>query len=927
MDARSCVHGNDEIPSLALHANGKFQGKGVPGYCSAWEVMDSSDVTRDPANPYQLRSRFIRHALDDTEPIPDLQGKQVASAILPVKWGHSVLVTRAIPSGAAVAQCIERFQVGPHLSDVNVWNQFTLILCCGRLRLLDVSAVAVHGTLLLWSFLGGRPLADVLTASHWRLARCDEPRTGLCRRVGPRWLSGKPARLPPRRSRFNPRLGNSGNVGIVSDGAVGRRVFSRGSPVTPPFHSGAAPYSPQSSPLTLKTSISMTCMLDSTILCTVEPQMFVDWLLPQCYPTFDRTGFASCYIAKSAIDVVSSRAFLINSDPIAKEEVVNVEKEGGGDGLESPESEVAAHLTGPESNYTAAAQRTKRVASWERYYRLFIAQRRAPSSSTDPGSSLCFAFSSYITPAEKEIISFKKARRGEHGAAPEWKAGGKTGELRENPPTSDNIQHDYHVPRMNLREAEEYPGSRYLAGSDLAASLAKGVARPACVKQAKPEKIPILANSQTENHLSVHCKVYSLRGRPTDGAAVPWRILEVPPFRSCLIWPNAAACGEEACPLIHVSCFHRTSRVSSRHRVAANDTTRLGSLVYKTLESILPPRDDANFRMSVLIVYTTQGRLYLICTVQGSVPRGIPWDGVERGVNQPTRVKRCEYEATPEIEGRGETGDSRENPPKRRYRPARLPTSQNPVASPPGIEPRSPWWEASNLRTTPPRHRYIVLPWLPACRVTRRREKGDEEGTGHYAGLGKDLISRRYNTEIVPDGGISRHAQPCLSQEDAAVEIRYRRYCSLLADRARNLHGLEDKRCRVPAKYSLGIQGDLSRHRTAKEQRGSGKVNAGSFRCRGGLVVRLLTSLLGEPGSIPGGVTTRLTHLGIVPDNAAGRRVFSGLSRFPLFPIPALLCIQFTSPSSTLKTSLLRATQISSLTHSSIEEPKSRLPL
>ncbi|KAJ8866087.1 hypothetical protein PR048_033611 [Dryococelus australis] len=39
----------------------------------------------------------------------------------------------------------------------------------------------------------------------------------------------------------------------------------------------------------------------------------------------------------------------------------------------------------------------------------------------------------------------------------------------------------------------------------------------------------------------------------------------------------------------------------------------------------------------------------------------------------------------------------------------------------------------------------------------------------------------------------------------------------------------------------------------------------------------------GEPGSTPG-----FSHVGIVPDNAAGRRVFSGISRFPRPFIPAL---------------------------------------
>ncbi|KAJ8872433.1 hypothetical protein PR048_026037 [Dryococelus australis] len=45
--------------------------------------------------------------------------------------------------------------------------------------------------------------------------------------------------------------------------------------------------------------------------------------------------------------------------------------------------------------------------------------------------------------------------------------------------------------------------------------------------------------------------------------------------------------------------------------------------------------------------------------------------------------------------------------------------------------------------------------------------------------------------------------------------------------------------------------------------------------------VRLLASHQGEPGSIPRRTTPGFSHVGIVPDDAAGRRVFSGISRFP----------------------------------------------
>ncbi|KAJ8895353.1 hypothetical protein PR048_000685 [Dryococelus australis] len=71
----------------------------------------------------------------------------------------------------------------------------------------------------------------------------------------------------------------------------------------------------------------------------------------------------------------------------------------------------------------------------------------------------------------------------------------------------------------------------------------------------------------------------------------------------------------------------------------------------------------------------------------------------------------------------------------------------------------------------------------------------------------------------------------------------------------------------------------------------------------------------GELGSIPVRVIPGFSHVGIMPDDAAGRRVFSGISRFLRPFVPALLHTHLISPSSVLKTSLLRAAQISSLTH------------
>ncbi|KAJ8878367.1 hypothetical protein PR048_018944 [Dryococelus australis] len=73
-------------------------------------------------------------------------------------------------------------------------------------------------------------------------------------------------------------------------------------------------------------------------------------------------------------------------------------------------------------------------------------------------------------------------------------------------------------------------------------------------------------------------------------------------------------------------------------------------------------------------------------------------------------------------------------------------------------------------------------------------------------------------------------------------------------------------------------------------------------------------ALLGEPGSIPGRATPGSSHVEIVPDDAAGRRVFSGISRIPNPCFPALLHACLNHPH---WLSLLRATHIYSFTHSS----------
>ncbi|KAJ8869355.1 hypothetical protein PR048_030930 [Dryococelus australis] len=66
---------------------------------------------------------------------------------------------------------------------------------------------------------------------------------------------------------------------------------------------------------------------------------------------------------------------------------------------------------------------------------------------------------------------------------------------------------------------------------------------------------------------------------------------------------------------------------------------------------------------------------------------------------------------------------------------------------------------------------------------------------------------------------------------------------------------------------------------------------------RGGAAVRLLDFHLDKQGWIPCRVAPGFSHVGIVPDDAAGRCVFSGISHFSSLCIPALLHTHLTSPS------------------------------
>ncbi|KAJ8870766.1 hypothetical protein PR048_027065 [Dryococelus australis] len=66
----------------------------------------------------------------------------------------------------------------------------------------------------------------------------------------------------------------------------------------------------------------------------------------------------------------------------------------------------------------------------------------------------------------------------------------------------------------------------------------------------------------------------------------------------------------------------------------------------------------------------------------------------------------------------------------------------------------------------------------------------------------------------------------------------------------------------------------------------------------------------GEAGSVHSGVSPAFFQVGILLDNAAGRRVFSGFSRLPRPFIPALRLTHLASPSSAPKTSIVEGSKL-----------------
>ncbi|KAJ8865919.1 hypothetical protein PR048_033442 [Dryococelus australis] len=206
--------------------------------------------------------------------------------------------------------------------------------------------------------------------------------------------------------------------------------------------------------------------------------------------------------------------------------------------------------------------------------------------------------------------------------------------------------------------------------------------------------------------------------------------------------------------------------------------------------------------------------------------------------HRPDEGERGEYGDGAGMKGRGK----REIPRKPRRPTASsgtIPTREKAVARP-GIEPDSPWWEASRLTTQ--------LSWTPP-----------------KCGRGGEVVR-------------------------------------LLASRKEDLAGsLSDFRL-WESSLTMLLQRGLERRWMRAKRRSARVEKTGNPRENppvSGIVlhdsherksetVSLLASQQGDWGSIPGPGRSAFSHMVIVPDDAVGRRVFSGNSRFPHPFIPVL---------------------------------------
>ncbi|KAJ8870162.1 hypothetical protein PR048_029175 [Dryococelus australis] len=279
--------------------------------------------------------------------------------------------------------------------------------------------------------------------------------------------------------------------------------------------------------------------------------------------------------------------------------------------------------------------------------------------------------------------------------------------------------------------------------------------------------------------------------------------------------------------------------------------------------------------------------------------------------------------------GAGVKGRGKRETPEKTRRPmassGTIPTCENPVTRP-GIEPGLPWWEASRLAAQPP----FGKP--PRANKTIAR--------GALAQTNREVYSQSNVSERAPpQEDITRYLLPYLVLVQASTRHGTGAVRGTFIPLPRDFHRLLEKV-------------KLSSHFSTKPTHNTKEIHLYvnnlwwrvSFFLPGAQIIafpatdagvsrdqrskennmlkhdyRLFTSDYSSPTKanrvrFPAGSLHDFRNVEIVLDDAAGRRrVFSGISRFPRSCLPALLHTRLTSLSSALKTSMLRAAQISPL--------------
>ncbi|KAJ8887428.1 hypothetical protein PR048_013643 [Dryococelus australis] len=254
--------------------------------------------------------------------------------------------------------------------------------------------------------------------------------------------------------------------------------------------------------------------------------------------------------------------------------------------------------------------------------------------------------------------------------------------------------------------------------------------------------------------------------------------------------------------------------------------------------------------------------------------------------------------------GAGMKGQGKREIPAKTRRPTAssgtIPTCENPVTRP-GFEPGSPWWAVAleNIKAVswPVNEIFILL-----------RLFGDINALESFRGVGGSKGQRKGEQR----GGHSL-LRPQFVKRPQTAELRCR-YDETDVKKKCSSDGMTECNFKEAGEPQENILvNDSARHVSCAKKFGVTpsvieplspwwKANNSRYP-KVSLLVRIFASHQDEPHSIPGGMAPGFSQVGIVSDDDADRRVFSGIFRFPRPCVPALLNNHLTSPSLTLRTS------------------------